>query len=73
VRRLVGSGAEVIVDDRVLDQRAIEMLATLLVRHNGEGTSSSRRPAERRSRPPAPRLELRHGGQAVKRTKENES
>jgi hypothetical protein len=50
VRRLVGSRREVIVDDRALDRRAIEMLATLLVRHNGERTSSNWRPVQRHPR-----------------------
>src|SRR5712691_3111762 len=35
VRALAGSTAQVIVDDRALDQRAIEMLADLLVRQDG--------------------------------------
>jgi GntR family transcriptional regulator len=73
VRLLVGSGAEVIVDDRALDKRAIEMLAALLVQQNGEGTPSRRRPAERRLRPRVPGLELPPGRQTVKRTKEKES
>jgi hypothetical protein len=37
VQRLVGSAAEVIIDNRALDKRAIEMLAALLVRHDGDG------------------------------------
>ncbi len=52
VQRLVGSAAEVIIDDRALDQRAIEMLAAVLVRHNGDGTPTTPLPAERR--PPHP-------------------
>jgi len=35
VRALAGSGVQVIVDDRALDRRAIEMLADLLVRRDG--------------------------------------
>jgi GntR family transcriptional regulator len=35
VRALAGSTVQVIVDDRALDQRAIEMLAALLVRQDG--------------------------------------
>ena len=35
VRQLAGDTVEVMVDDRALDQRAIEMLATLLVQQNG--------------------------------------
>jgi hypothetical protein len=47
VHRVVGSSAEVIVDDRALDKRAIEMLAAVLVRHNGEGTPAAALPARR--------------------------
>jgi GntR family transcriptional regulator len=35
VRTLAGSSVQVIVDDRALDRRAIEMLADVLVRQNG--------------------------------------
>jgi GntR family transcriptional regulator len=52
VQRLVGSAAEVIIDDRALDKRAIEMLAAVLVRHNGDGTPPTLHPVERR--PPHP-------------------
>jgi DNA-binding transcriptional regulator YhcF (GntR family) len=38
VRGLAGSTVQVMIDDRALDQRAIEMLAALLVRENGNGT-----------------------------------
>ncbi|HEV8308455.1 MAG TPA: GntR family transcriptional regulator [Methylomirabilota bacterium] len=48
VRRLVGSAAEVIVDDRALDTRAIEMLAAILVRHDGQGTPAAALPPRRR-------------------------
>lgn len=37
VRGLVGPAVEVMIDDRALDPRAIEMLATILVRQNGDG------------------------------------
>ena len=37
VRGLAGSVVNVMIDDRALDQRAIEMLAALLVRQNGDG------------------------------------
>jgi len=47
VRRLAGSAAEVIIDDRALDKRAIEMLAAILVRHDGDGTPAAL-PARRR-------------------------
>jgi GntR family transcriptional regulator len=48
VQQLVGSAAKVIIDDRALDTRAIEMLAAILVRHNGDGTPTTPLPAERR-------------------------
>src|SRR2546422_3277908 len=37
VRGLAGPTVQVIIDDRALDQRAIEMLAAVLVRQNGDG------------------------------------
>jgi hypothetical protein len=43
VRVLAGSSVQVIVDDRALDRRAIEMLADLLVRQ--DGVSGGRRSA----------------------------
>jgi hypothetical protein len=58
VRQLAGSTVEVMVDDRALDPRAIEMLATLLVQENGRppgapgspasSTRTGRRAAKRR-------------------------
>ena len=48
VRGLAGSSVQVLVDDRALDQRAIEMLAALLVRRNGDQTAAAP-PAVRRS------------------------
>jgi len=36
VRALAGPAVQVMIDDRALDQRAIEMLAALLVRQNGD-------------------------------------
>jgi len=50
VQRLVGSTAEVIIDNRVLDKRAIEMLAAILVRPNGDGAPSTPPPAEQHPR-----------------------
>jgi GntR family transcriptional regulator len=41
VRALGGSSVQVILDDRALDQRAIEMLADLLVRQDGAGAAAS--------------------------------
>jgi GntR family transcriptional regulator len=49
VQRVVGSAAEVIVDDRALDKRAIEMLAAVLVRPGVRG-----RPADALSARPRP-------------------
>src|SRR5438309_2794869 len=46
VRGLAGPTVQAIIDDRALDQRAIEMLAAVLVRQNGGGATSG---------PPAPR------------------
>jgi GntR family transcriptional regulator len=41
VRALAGSTVQLMIDDRALDQRAIEMLAALLVRENGDrGTAA---------------------------------
>jgi GntR family transcriptional regulator len=61
VQALAGSGVQVIVDDRALDPRAIEMLAAILVRQNGDrGTAAPptvRRgvsPRLSRGRPPPP-------------------
>jgi len=40
VRQLADPAAQVMIDDRALDKRAIEMLAVLLVRQNGGGTAT---------------------------------
>jgi hypothetical protein len=45
VRQLAGSGGQVLIDDRALDSRAIEMLATLMVRQDGD--EADQRPAPR--------------------------
>jgi hypothetical protein len=37
VRQLAGPSLQVLIDDRALDPRAIEMLAAILVRRNGDG------------------------------------
>ncbi|MGH7266324.1 MAG: GntR family transcriptional regulator [Candidatus Rokuibacteriota bacterium] len=50
VRRLLGSTVEVIVDDRALDKRAIEMLAPLLLPQDGDGTADPTLPTRRRPR-----------------------
>jgi GntR family transcriptional regulator len=43
VRQLAGAAVKVLIDDRALDPRAIQMLAALLVQH--EGDTPNRRPA----------------------------
>jgi len=47
VRGLAGSSVQVMIDDRALDQRAIEMLAALLVRGNGDRPAGAARAARR--------------------------
>ena len=49
VRGLAGSTVQVMIDDRALDQRAIEMLAALLVRENGDRPTAA--PPRRRLSP----------------------
>src|SRR5881409_3342746 len=60
VRGLAGPTVQVMIDDRALDQRAIEMLAALLVRQNGDRPAAappdgqnrlSPRPSSGRKRP----------------------
>jgi hypothetical protein len=51
VRGLAGPAVQVIIDDRALDQRAIEMLAAVLVQQNGERTTAAPRRARRRPSP----------------------
>ncbi len=41
VRALAGASVRVILDDRALDRRAVEMLADLLVRPDGDGAAAS--------------------------------
>ena len=47
VRQVADPAIEVMIDDRALDERAIEMLAVLLVRQNG-GSTATRPPTARR-------------------------
>jgi GntR family transcriptional regulator len=47
VRGLAGAAVQVIIDDRALDQRAIEMLAAVLVDQNRERTTVTPRRAQR--------------------------
>jgi DNA-binding transcriptional regulator YhcF (GntR family) len=53
VRGLVGPAVQVMMDDRALDQRAIEMLAAVLVRQNGDRPAAGP-PAGRRRLSPRP-------------------
>src|SRR6267143_326053 len=53
VRGLAGPTVQVMIDDRALDQRAIEMLAALLVRQNGDRPAAAP-PAGQRSASPRP-------------------
>ena len=48
VRQLADPAVHVMIDDRALDQRAIEMLAVLLVRQNGGGPATKPPTAQRR-------------------------
>jgi len=51
VRGLAGSTVQVLIDDRALDPRAIEMLATLLVQQNGDLPRAAPAARRLRSRP----------------------
>ncbi len=51
VRALAGPAVQVIIDDRALDKRAIEMLAAILVGQNGGGTTAAPPPARKRLSP----------------------
>jgi GntR family transcriptional regulator len=64
VEQLAGPAVQVMIDDRALDQRAIEMLAAVLVRHNGSRTAAAppaghRRPSARQSDERTPRRSAR--------------
>ncbi len=61
VRMLAGATVQVIVDDRALDQRAIEMLADLLVRQDGDAPAQPglRPSGDRPRRPASPRATAR--------------
>ncbi len=49
VRQLAGPGVQVLIDDRALDERAIQMLAALLV--GGNGGTPERTPRRSATRP----------------------
>jgi GntR family transcriptional regulator len=50
VRALAGPAVQVLIDDRALDKRAIEMLAALLVRQNGDRPAAAPPAGQRRRR-----------------------
>jgi len=54
VRALAGARVQLITDDRALDQRAIEMLATVLVQQNGSRAAAGARRRPGAARTPAP-------------------
>lgn len=62
VRGLAGSSVQVIIDDRALDQRAIEMLAAVLVRRDGDGMSHAPVAVRAGSRPRPSNSGKRSGG-----------
>src|SRR6266705_2224684 len=53
VRALAGPAVQVMIDDRALDRRAIEMLAALLVRQNGDRPAAAPPAGQRRLSPRA--------------------
>jgi len=53
VRQIAGPSTQIIIDDRALDPRAIEMLATVLVRQNGSAPAVPLVRRKQRSRPPS--------------------
>jgi DNA-binding transcriptional regulator YhcF (GntR family) len=70
VRGLAGLAVQVVIDDRALDPRAIDMLAAILVRQNGDRTTASPAPARGRR---SPRREAhRHGAARVRRQRGSE-
>jgi DNA-binding transcriptional regulator YhcF (GntR family) len=64
VRGLAGSAVQVMIDDRSLDERAIEMLAALLVQQNGDGPAAAARAGRRRPSPRPSNGRERRGGAA---------
>ncbi len=66
VRGLAGSTVDVIIDDRALDQRAIEMLAALLVRQNGDRPMAP--PPVRRRLSPRPSVRRKAARGATRET-----
>jgi DNA-binding transcriptional regulator YhcF (GntR family) len=66
VRQLAGDTVEVMVDDRALDQRAIQMLAVLLVQQNG-GRPAAAPPGAQRRPSPGPSDRRRNATRAAAR------
>jgi len=64
VRGLAGPAVQVMIDDRSLDERAIEMLAALLVQQNGDGQAAAARAGRRRPSPRPSNGRERRGGAA---------
>jgi hypothetical protein len=64
VRELAGPAVQVVIDDRALNQRAVQMLATLLVQQNGDRPAATAPAGLRRLSPPS---NERTRGRAVRR------
>jgi GntR family transcriptional regulator len=71
VRELAGPSLQVVIDDRALDQRAIEMLSTILVRSNGDRPAAASPAGQGRPshRPPDRRPQRRDATSAALRGK----
>src|SRR5881296_2933580 len=69
VRTLAGPAVQVMIDDRALDPRAIEMLAALLVRQNGDGTVAAPPLVRRRLSPRPSAGRQRPDGRKRRRTR----
>ena len=70
VRQLADPDVQVMIDDRALDQRAIEMLAVVLVRQNGAGAALKPPTAQgRRNARPSGRRRPQGARPAAARTK----
>jgi hypothetical protein len=64
-RQVADPAVQVMIDDRALDQRAIEMLAVLLVRQNGAGTAT--KPPNVQTRLSSRRSDRRQQSQSARR------
>jgi hypothetical protein len=61
VQGLVGPTVPVIIDDRALNQRAIQMLGAILAQHDGDRPTATSSPAPRELSPRSFRRTPRHG------------